>query len=93
MSEVVQPKGQFDCAYPECSPCNRLILGLDWFLHPAVSIGVMAGDMVYGYRKVRLVSQFLLQYKSLCLFYYLKNIVQDSTAILVQKLNIISSNI
>lgn len=47
--EVVQPKGQFDCAYPECSPHNRLILALNWFLYPAVSIGVMVGDMVYGY--------------------------------------------
>lgn len=83
MSEVVQPKGQFDCAYPECSPRNRLIVALNWFLYPAVSIGVMVGDMVYGYRKVRHVSQFLLQYKSLHLFYYLKKIVQDMTAIVV----------
>lgn len=35
---------------------------------PKVSIGVMAGAMVYGYRKVTLVSQFLSQYKSLHLF-------------------------
>lgn len=73
--KVVQPKGQFDRAHPECSPRNRLIFALNWFLCTAVSIGVMVGDMVYGYRKVQPVSQFLLQYKSLHLFYYLKNIV------------------
>lgn len=71
MSEVVQPKGQFDCAYPECSPRNRLIDALNWFLYPAVSIGVMVGDMVYGYRKVRHVSQFFvtIQKSSLVLLF------------------------
>lgn len=56
--EVVQQKGQFDCPYPECSPRNCMIVDLNWFLYPAVSIGVMAGDMVYGIEELGLFLSF-----------------------------------